>query len=73
MDKIELFLFKYIQEKELASAKRELPSIQKGPYRLSLTDCLEIWRWVSEDSTSYRTKEFDDAMNVNEFEIGNSF
>lgn len=57
MDKIELFLFKYIQEKELAvSAKRELPTLQKTPYRLTLNDCLEIWRWLSEDSTSYRTR-----------------
>lgn len=87
MDRIELFLFKYIQEKELAVSSKssslpsiqkaplqKAPSLQKTPYRLSLSDCLEVWRWLSEDSTSYRLKEvaFDESMNVNEFELGSS-
>lgn len=69
-EKIETFIFKFIQEKEISlAAKRELPTLQKSPYRLDLTDCLEIWRWLSEDSVSYKPKpvSYDESMIVNEF------
>jgi hypothetical protein len=42
---------------------------------LSLNDCLEIWRWLNEDSTSYKTKDagYDESLDENEFGLGNSF
>ena len=69
-EKIETFIFKFIQEREISLAsKRELPTLQKSPYRLDLTDCLEIWRWLSEDSVSYKPKpvSYDESLIVNEF------
>lgn len=68
-EKIHSFMLKFIQQKELSGpGRRELPFVREDNYQLDLRDCLEIWRWLSEDENYPRGKELEEE-GVNEFDL----
>ncbi len=46
----------YTQQKELMSMKGGVPFVDEEKLLFDLKDCLEIWRWLSEDTSSQLKK-----------------
>ena len=39
-------------------------------YSFQLVDCLEIWRWLTQDLSSSQLVSSENDLEINEFEVG---